>query len=138
MEAEGQWHECVAEAIEGLDRLSQLLNTTLDLAEADAGALQTQKESVELSEVVRQLVDLYQPAMAERGHEVATHLEPVLIEADVSLLNRTIANLLDNEIAHLPAGCRINISVRAKRRRSRTHGRGQWSRVSARTSQPRL
>jgi hypothetical protein len=31
--------ESMAEAIEGLDRLSQLLNTTLDVAEADAGAL---------------------------------------------------------------------------------------------------
>lgn len=111
---EGRWQECVAEAIDGLDRLSQLLNTTLDLAEADAGALQTRKEPVELSELVRQLVDLYQPAMAEHGHEVVTHLQPVLIEADSSLLNRTIANLLDNEIAHLPAGCRIKISVSAK------------------------
>jgi len=111
---EGRWQEYVAEAIDGLDRLSQLLNTTLDLAEADAGALQTRKEPVELSELVRQLVDLYQPAMAERGHEVATHLQPALIEADPSLLNRTIANLLDNEIAHLPPGCRITISVSAK------------------------
>ena len=111
---EGRWQECVAEAIDGLDRLSQLLNTTLDLAEADAGALQTRKEPVELSELVRQLVDLYQPAMAERGHEVVTRLQPVLIEADPSLLNRTIANLLDNEVAHLPPGCRVNISVRVK------------------------
>jgi signal transduction histidine kinase len=109
--AQGQWHERVAEAIDGLDRLSQLLNTTLDLAEADAGALQTRKEPVELSEVVRQLVDLYKPAMAEHGHEVTTNLKPVLIEADPSLLNRTIANLLDNEIAHLPPGCRIDVSV---------------------------
>src|ERR1017187_7421396 len=46
---EGRWQEGVAEAIDGLDRLSQLLNTTLDLAEAEAGALQTRKESVELS-----------------------------------------------------------------------------------------
>jgi len=110
----GHWHERVAEAIEGLDRLSQLLNTTLDLAEADAGALQTRKETVELSEVVRHLVELYKPAMAEHGHEISTNLQPVLIDADLSLLNRTIANLLDNEIAHLPPGCRINISVRAK------------------------
>ena len=110
----GQWHERVAEAIEGLDRLSQLLNTTLDLAEADAGALQTRKETVELSEVVRHLVDLYKPAMAEHGHEISTNLQPVLIDADLSLLNRTIANLLDNEIVHLPPGCRINISVHAK------------------------
>lgn len=112
--APGQWHERVAEAIDGLDRLSQLLNTTLDLAEADAGALQTRKETIELSEVVRHLVDLYKPAMAEHGHEVTTNLEPVLIDADSSLLNRTIANLLDNEIAHLPPGCRIKISVCAQ------------------------
>ena len=41
-------------------------------------------------------------------------LQPVTIEADSSLLNRTIANLLDNEVAHLPPGCRIDISVGAK------------------------
>src|SRR5664279_93589 len=91
---DGRWQECVAEAI--------------------AGALQTRKEPVELSALVQQLVDLYLPAMAERGHEVVTHLQPVVIEADSSLLNRTIANLLDNEIAHLPPGCRIEISVSAK------------------------
>ncbi len=112
--AQGHWHERVAEAIDGLDRLSQLLNTTLDVAEADAGALQLRKEPVELSELVRHLVDLYQPAMADRHHEVVTNLQTIHVEADISLLNRTIANLLDNEIAHLPSGCRVTISVRVK------------------------
>ena len=110
---QAQWHERVAEAIEGLDRLAQLLNTTLDVAEADAGALQLRKEPVELSGMVKQLVDLYQPAMAEHRHEVVTELQTVCIEADASLLHRTIANLLDNEIAHLPPGCRVDIKVRA-------------------------
>ncbi len=109
-----QWRERVAEAIDGLDRLSQMLNTTLDLAEADAGALQLRKEPIELSELVRQLVDLYQPAMAEHRHEVSTDLQPARIDADPSLLNRSIANLFDNEIAHLPPGCRINVSVGAR------------------------
>jgi signal transduction histidine kinase len=109
----GQWHERVAEAIEGLDRLAGMLNTTLDVAEADAGALQLRKEPVELSGMVKQLVDLYQPAMAEHRHEVVTELQTICIEADASLLHRTVANLLDNEIAHLPQGCRININVRA-------------------------
>ena len=109
--AEGPWRERVAEAIEGLDRLSQLLNTTLDVAEADAGALQLRKERIDLSELVRQLVDLYQPAMAEHRHEVVTNLQTCFVEVDTALLHRTIANLLDNEIAHLPPGCRISISV---------------------------
>jgi signal transduction histidine kinase len=108
---QGQWRERVAEAIEGLDRLSQLLNTTLDVAEADAGALQLRKETIDLSEMVSRLVDLYQPAIAERCHEVVTDLTPAMVEADTGLLHRTIANLLDNEITHLPQGCRIMISV---------------------------
>jgi signal transduction histidine kinase len=106
-----QWRERVAEAIDGLDRLSQMLNTTLDLAEADAGALQLRKEPTDLSDLVRQMVDLYQPAMAEHRHEVSTQLQPARVDIDLSLLNRSIANLFDNEIAHLPPGCRIDVSV---------------------------
>jgi len=109
--AQGQWREQVAEAIEGLDRLSQLLNTTLDVAEADAGALQLRKETIDLSELVSQLVELYQPAMAEHRHELVTELRPAAVEVDTALLHRTIANLLDNEISHLPPGCRIRITV---------------------------
>ncbi len=109
--AQGLWRERMAEAIEGLDRLSQLLNTTLDVAEADAGALQLRKELIDLSEMVSQLLDLYQPALAEHRHELVTDLEPVFVQADTSLLHRTIANLLDNEISHLPPGCRITVSV---------------------------
>jgi signal transduction histidine kinase len=72
------------------------------------------KETIDLSELVRQLVDLYQPAMAEHRHEVVTDLQPVTVEADTSLLHRIIANLLDNEITHLPSGCRITISLHPK------------------------
>src|SRR5271157_1805559 len=109
-----QLHDRVAEAIEGLDRLSLMLNTTLDLAEADAGALQLRKEAIDLSELVRQLIDLYQPAMDMHNHEVEAHLDPVMVEADLSLLNRAIANLLDNAVAHLPSDRQINIALRAK------------------------
>src|SRR5271169_6237579 len=38
-EGNEKWRDSVGEAIEDLDRLLQLLNTTLDLAEAEAGAL---------------------------------------------------------------------------------------------------
>jgi signal transduction histidine kinase len=109
-----RWRENVAEAIEGLDRLSQLLNTTLDLAEAEAGALRLDRELVDLSSLVRQHVDLYQPAMAERRHELLADLEErVMVEADVTLMNRAIGNLLDNELTHLPDGCTIHLGVHA-------------------------
>ena len=108
---QGQWQERVAEAIDGLDRLSRLLNTSLDVAEAQAGALQLHKEAIDLAELVRQLVDLYQPVMSEHRHEVVTDLQTAVVDADTALLHRLIANLLDNEITHLPPGCTISISV---------------------------
>ena len=109
--SQGPWRERVAEAIDGLDRLSTLLNTSLDVAEADAGALQLHRETIDLAEMVHQLVDLYQPVMAEHRHELVTDLQTTMVEADTGLLHRLVANLLDNEITHLPQGCRIRLCV---------------------------
>jgi len=106
------WRESVGEAIENLDRLLLLLNTTLDLVEAEAGALQLDRTPLDLSVAVTQLVDLYQPAMADRGHKITLDLEEhVVVEADSSLLNRMISNLLENELTHLPAGQLITIRL---------------------------
>jgi len=111
-EGNDKWRDSVGEAVEELDRLLQLLNTTLDLAEAEAGALHIDRGPVDFSDVVRQLVDIYQPAMTEHHHEVTTDVEEhVVVDADVTLLNRVVSNLLENELTHLPAGCRVNIRL---------------------------
>lgn len=113
-EGNEKWRDSVGEAVEDLDRLLQLLNTTLDLAEAEAGALHMERGPVDLSDVVRQLVDIYQPAMAERHHEVTSHLEAhVVVDADLPLMNRVVSNLLENELTHLPSGCRVTIRLHA-------------------------
>jgi signal transduction histidine kinase len=108
-----RWRDSVCEAIEGIDKLLNFLNTTLDVAEGQAGALRLDRSIVDLSSVVRQLVDLYQPALAEQHHEVRTDVEVnVVVEADLSLLHRVLSNLLENELAHLPTGCEITIRLR--------------------------
>jgi signal transduction histidine kinase len=111
-EGDEGWRDSVGEAIEELDRLLRLLNTTLDLAEAEAGALHMNRSPVNLSDVVRQLADIYQPAMAERRHEVTIDLEAhMMVDADLPLLNRVVSNLLENELTHLPQGCRVSIKL---------------------------
>jgi len=111
-EGNEKWRDSVGEAIEHLDRLLQLLNTTLDLAEAEAGALHMDRNPVDFSDIVRQLVDIYQPAMAERHHEMTSDIEKhVVVNADLSLLNRVLSNLLENELTHLPVGCHLSIRL---------------------------
>lgn len=107
--------DSIGQAIEGLDRVSQLLNTTLDLAEAEAGALRLDRQPLDLSQALIELIDLYHPAMAERHHEITTDIaEHVVVDADPTLINRTISNLLENELVHLPAPCQIRISLRSQ------------------------
>ena len=112
---EGHSRELVAEAIDGLDRLSHMLNTTLDLAEAEAGALHLHRESLDFSSLVQQQIDLYQPAFATHNHKLSCDLKDrVLINADVSLMQRVMSNLFDNELAHLPDGCEIRVRLDAR------------------------
>ena len=65
-----KWRDSVGDAVEGLDRLLNVLDTTLDVAEAQAGALRLDRSAVDLSVVVRQMVNLYQPAMEESATRV--------------------------------------------------------------------
>jgi signal transduction histidine kinase len=107
-----RWRDSIGEAIEELDKLLQLLNTTLDLAEAEAGALHMNRSPVNFSDVVRQMVGVYEPAMAERSHEVTIDLEDhVVVDADLPLLYRVVSNLFENELTHLPEGRRVSIRL---------------------------
>ena len=109
-----EWRDSVAQAIEGLDRMSGLLNTTLDVAEAKAGALPIKRLAVDLPAVVSQLLQLYMPAMADKQHEVRTDLQGgIVVAADLGLVNRALSNLFENELLHLPPACRIDIRLRA-------------------------
>ena len=109
------WRDSVGEAVEGLDRLLSLLDTTLDVAEAQAGALRLDRSAVDISAVMRQMLALYQPSMDEHRHELIVDLQDqVFVDADWGLLHRSLSNLIENEIAHLPGGCQIAIRLRSQ------------------------
>ena len=106
--------ESIVSAIEELDRLSEFLNTSLDVAEAKADALRLSRTEVDLDELVRGMIDLYEPCMSDKGLGVKIRSAcSVIVSADPALLHRVIANLLDNELKHLPASCVICVAIRA-------------------------
>jgi signal transduction histidine kinase len=110
-----KWRNPVGDAVEGLDRLLNVLDTTLDVAEAQAGALPLERHRINISGITRQLVDLYQPALDERQHELKIEFDDnILVDGDGSLLHRVLSNLIENEIAHLPAGCQITMRLRSR------------------------
>jgi signal transduction histidine kinase len=106
--------EQIVSVIDELDRLSEFLNTSLDVAEANADALRLSRTNVDLDELVRIMIDLYEPSLSEKGLRVNLRSAgPVIVLADAALLHRVIANLLDNELNHVPASCTVSISLGA-------------------------
>jgi signal transduction histidine kinase len=106
--------ESIVSAIEELDRLTEFLNKSLDVAEAKADALRLNKSEIDLNELLRVMIDLYEPSMSERGLKIGLHSSgPAIIYADAALFHRMIANLFDNELKHLFAGCTLNIELQA-------------------------
>jgi signal transduction histidine kinase len=99
-------------AIDELDRLTEFLNTSLDVAEARADALRLTRSEIDLDELMRVMIDLYEPGMSERGLQMQLRSGgAVKVLADAALIHRAVANLLDNELKHLPAACMIVITL---------------------------
>ena len=112
--ARGREAELTVAAIDELDRLTEMLNRSLDIAEARADALRLSRTAIDLDELLRVMVELYEPNMAAKGLRLelasAGRLEAY---ADAGLLHRMVANLFDNEIKHLPSASTVTISLSA-------------------------
>src|SRR6202522_2348762 len=106
--------ESIVSAIEDMDRLTEFLNKSLDVADAKANALRLNRVAVDLDDLLRVMIEVYEPTMSEKGLRVnlgsAGRLE---VSADAALLHRMIANLFDNELKHLPASCTVTLSLSA-------------------------
>ena len=110
-----QSQDLIASAIENLDRLSGIITTSLDLVEADGGALRLRREPVDLSDLVHRVAELYAPAFADSHQQLTVKaLHPVLIAADLSLCTRLLSNLMENELRYAGSGADVSIEVSAQ------------------------
>ena len=110
-------NEALEQAVADVDRLTGLVESALDVAEAEAGALSIRRETMDLVDLAEQLVELYRPLAEERGITLTLDApEPVSVLGDPSLLRRALANLLDNVASHLHGGERAAIHVFRDRR----------------------
>jgi len=111
-ESRGEQAESIVQAIDELDRLTNFLNTSLDVAEAKADALRLTRSEVDLHELLRSMIDLYEPSMAERGLKIQLRGGgAVIASVDEALVHRMVANLLDNELKHLRKDSTVTISL---------------------------
>ncbi len=94
------------------DRLMHLINTTLDMAEFDAGVTNVDKEPIQLDQLLADLVDLFEPlAEAKQVNLSVQFAQNCQMIGDKHNLQRMIANLLDNAIKYTPDGGQVSIAL---------------------------
>ncbi len=95
------------------DRLVDLVNDLLDVARIEADSFEVTRRPIDLSEPVREVLELIGPRIAEKHQQLATYIQPGLpkADADPARVRQIVANLVTNAHLYTPAGGRIDVKV---------------------------
>ena len=98
--------------IEECDRLLDMINTMLVISRTEAGVNQLDAQNLNVANLVRDACDIFQaPAEDKEITIVCSKSEDIRIYGDNRLIQRMVANLLDNALKYTPPGGRIDVAV---------------------------
>ncbi|HET9233630.1 MAG TPA: HAMP domain-containing sensor histidine kinase, partial [Candidatus Eisenbacteria bacterium] len=101
-----------ASTIEECDRLMDMIDTTLDIAEAESGAARLKRDDVDLCALVLDAAELFRSSAEDQGILLTVHVpDRCLVRGDRHRLQRILANLIDNAIKYTPAEGRIDVRL---------------------------
>lgn len=116
------YREALERTIEEADDLIKTFNALLSIARLEAGAGGDNRDTLDLTALVRDVADLYEPVAEERGIALKADVaEPIVLRGDRQLLGQAIANLIDNALkygapsAQAGNGYAPEVNVRAER-----------------------
>ncbi|MFZ1198746.1 MAG: ATP-binding protein [Desulfobacterales bacterium] len=107
-----EFEAMAAGTIEECDRLLDMINTMLLIAKAEAGVDQPVAVAVDLAATVREACELFRPMAEDKRLRLRYEKSPpVAVRGDTGLIQRMVANLLDNALKYTPTGGTVTASV---------------------------
>ena len=104
--------DAVGVAMEEADRLLATFNALLRIARIESGVLRSGFGEVDLTVLLRDLAELYEPAASEKGQQIVAELPPqARVPGDRDLLVQAFANLLDNAIKYSSEDGSVTVRV---------------------------
>jgi signal transduction histidine kinase len=105
-----RYREALADCVEEADRVLVMLNTLMDISEAEGGTLPLQRERTAIADIVAHAVELYRDVADAKEIALSARVDSRAVAAvDRTRLPQVVANLLDNAIKYTPPGGRVEI-----------------------------
>jgi heavy metal sensor kinase len=104
--------DALLDAMEESDRVLTMLNTLMDISEAETGLMKLDLQPVPLDQVVREVTELFEFVAQEKSITITTAISAnLVVRADRNRLRQVLVNLLDNAIKYSAPGAHVEISA---------------------------
>ena len=105
--------EALETCLEESERILSMLNTLMDISEAETGVVQLKREPASLRDLLAEAVELYADVAEDKGVTVTLASgDDITIAAAADRLRQVFANLLDNAIKYTPRGGQVTVHAR--------------------------
>jgi len=104
------YEEALITCVEESDQILRMLNTLMDISEAETGAMKLDRKELDLGGVVQRVLELYGYLAEEKNIQISVRIPRGLsLVADPSRLSQALANLVDNAIKYTHEQGRVDI-----------------------------
>jgi heavy metal sensor kinase len=111
-QGEEEYRQLAASTIEECDRLLDMINTMLTISRTEAGVSPLTRVPVDLAAIVQEACELFRPLAEEKSLEFELRINgQAKLAGDQRMLQRMVANLIDNAIKYTPDGGRIAVAL---------------------------
>ena len=103
--------DALGACLEESDQILGMLNTLMDISEAETGTVKLNKQVVKASTIIERIIDLYRYIAEERNIIIEYNVhDDLYINVDPKI-EQAFSNLIDNAIKYSPDGGRIDLEA---------------------------